>query len=371
MNKRIYLSPPSMSQIDKDYLLKAFDSNWIAPKGPFLDDFEKKVSQYLGVGNACAVSSGTAALHLALKILNIGKSDKVLCPSFTFAASANVILYEGAKPIFLDVDPKKWTLDVEVLETAIKKIKPKALIAVDVYGVSCDYDDIIYLCDKYNVFLISDTAEALGSLYKGRKCGSIAPLSVLSFNGNKIITTSGGGMLVSNNEKLVEKSRFLANQARENQIYYEHHELGYNYRLSNLLAALGTAQLTKLDKFILAKRKIFQYYVDNLSYIDGIDFILEGDDCISNCWLTTIKCDLNKIDRDKIIENLSIQNIESRPVWKPMHMQRLYKDFEYISKDNLDISGSLFNSGLCIPSGIDLTIEDQNKIIDIIKLSLY
>ena len=367
MNKRIFLSPPHMGIKEKDLLVQAFESNWIAPLGPNVNAFEQEMVDYLDVQNACALSSGSAALHLALRILDVTKGDIVLCPSFTFAATANVILYENATPVFVDVDPKFWTIGYSSLEHAIKKYKPKAFISVDLYGQSCDYEAITDLCEKYNVLLIEDAAEALGAEYQGGKCGSFGCIGILSFNGNKIITTSGGGMLISNNEKYVNKARFLSTQARESELHYEHKELGYNYRMSNLLAAVGRGQLQNLDKFVTKRRDIFKRYCDALSPIEGIVFQQEAKYGKSNRWLTTLTIDSQKtgINRNHIIKALEKENIESRPVWKSMHLQSLYNECEYIS-DHRDVSAELFENGLCLPSGSSLSEKDQNRIIDII-----
>jgi len=369
MNNRIYLSPPHMGEKEKTLLSKAFDSNWIAPLGPNVDAFEKEMINYVGVQNGCALSSGSAALHLALRILGIKKGDIVLCPSLTFAASANVILYENATPVFVDVDPKYWTINFSSLEYAIKKYNPKALIAVDLYGQSCAYEAITDLCENYNVVLIEDAAEALGAEYQGEKCGNFGQMGILSFNGNKIITTSGGGMLVSNNEDYVKKAHFLATQAREPKLYYEHKELGYNYRLSNLLAAIGRGQLQNLDSFVTKRRHIYKRYYDSLSLFEGFEFMQEADLCKSSRWLTTLTIDSQKtgIDRNQIIKALEDENIESRPVWKPMHMQPLYDKAEYVFNGEVDVSKKLFYNGLCLPSGSNLNINDQDKIIGIIR----
>jgi len=310
-NNRIYLSPPHMGDNEKSLFSEAFDSNWIAPSGSHVDGFEQEMTDYIGVDHAAALNSGTAALHLALRILGVTKSDIVLCPSLTFAASANVILYENATPVFVDVDPKYWTIDLSSLEHAIKKYNPKAFIAVDLYGQSCDYDAITDLCEKYNVLLIEDAAEALGAEYKNQKCGSFGRMGILSFNGNKIITTSGGGMLVSDNEDFVEKARFLATQAREPEIHYEHKELGYNYRMSNLLAAMGRGQLQVLDDRVKARRQIFQHYFDALAEIDGFDFMPKASNSKPNRWLTTLTVDPKKtgISRAQIIDSLENENI--------------------------------------------------------------
>ena len=368
LNKRIYLSPPHMVGNEKKLLDDAFNSNWIAPLGPDVDAFEKEISEYLGVQYGCALSSGTAALHLSLKVLGISGGDTVLCPSLTFSATANVLIYEKAIPVFIDVDPKNWTIDIRSLEKAIKKYKPKALITVDIYGHSCDYDIIYDLCDQYDIALIEDAAEALGSEYKGRNLGSFGEMGIISFNGNKIITTSGGGMLVSNNEDFVTKARFLASQAREAKIHYEHKELGYNYRMSNLLAALGRGQLLNINRFVRSRRNIYNRYYKAFENIEGFEFMTEEKYCRSNRWLSTLLIDESKagINRDKIINELEIENIESRPVWKPMHLQPFYKGYDYIKNNNTDVSAKLFNNGICLPSGSNLSKSDQNRIIDII-----
>jgi len=370
---RIYLSPPHLSGLEKEFLHEALDSNWIAPLGPQVDSFEQEISQYLGVKSAVALSSGTAALHLALRISGVKSGDIVLCPSLTFSSSANVILYESAIPVFIDSDTKTWNLDVFSLEKAIasskkQNISPKALIVVDLYGQSADYDIITNICKKNNIVVIEDAAEALGSEYNGAKCGSFGKAGIFSFNGNKIITTSGGGMLVSNDEKFVEQARFLSTQAREPKIHYEHKELGYNYRMSNLLAAVGRGQLAVLDERVRSKREIFSTYKSALEHIEGFKFMPEASYGISNRWLTTLTIneDAAGFNRDEVIKKLEKENIESRPVWKPMHLQPLYKDFQYFVSEKGDISQMLFNNGLCLPSGTSLSINDQEKIIDII-----
>ena len=357
-----------MSQNERKYLLDAFDSNWIAPLGPHVDGFENEMAEYLGVKHAAALSSGSSALHLALILAGIKEGDRVLCPSLTISASANVILYEKAQPIFVDSDPNTWVMDLVACEKAMQKYKPKALISVDLYGQSCNYNAIADLCDKYNVLLIEDAAEALGADYKGKKCGSFGEMGILSFNGNKIITTSGGGMLVSNNEEFVTKARFLATQAREPDLHYEHKELGYNYRLSNLLAAVGRGQLEVIDDRVSVRRSIFNRYEKALSHIDGFTFMQEADYGKSNRWLTTLSVDEKStgISRTHIIDTLEKENIESRPVWKPMHLQPLYNSYEYVRNDDRDVSAELFEKGLCLPSGSSLSEKDQERVIDIV-----
>ena len=371
-NNRIYLSPPHMGEKERKYLSDAFDSNWIAPLGPHVDGFEKEMAEYLGVKHAAALCSGSSALHLALIIAGIKEGDRVLCPSLTFSASANVILYEKAQPIFIDSDLITWAIDLAACEKAMQKYKPKALISVDLYGQSCNYNAITDLCGKYNVLLIEDAAEALGADYKGKKCGSFGEMGILSFNGNKIITTSGGGMLVSNNEEYIEKAKFLSTQAREPEIHYEHKELGYNYRMSNLLAAVGRGQLEVIGDRVSKRRSIFNRYENALSHIDGFAFMQEADYGQSNRWLTTLTVDENiaGISRTQIIDALEIENIESRPVWKPMHMQPFYKGYEYVTSGNEDVSKKLFEDGLCLPSGSNLSEYDQNRVIDIISSTI-
>ncbi len=357
-----------MGEKEKAYLTDAFDSNWIAPLGPQVNEFENEMAKYLGMKHTAALSSGTSALHLALKILDVKEGDKVLCPSLTFSASANVILYERAQPIFIDSDPNTWVVDLYALEKAIVDHRPKAFISVDLYGQGCDYDVIMALCKKHNVLLIEDSAEALGSDYKHKKCGSFGEMGIFSFNGNKIITTSSGGMLVSSNEDYVKKARFLATQAREPVLHYEHKELGYNYRMSNLLAAVGRGQLEVLDERVAKRNFIFNRYEKALSHVDGLNFMEEANYGKSNRWLTALTVDKEVvgISRSKIIDFLGKESIESRPVWKPMHMQPLYKRFEYCKSGRKDISGKLFENGLCLPSGSNLSEQDQNRIIDII-----
>ena len=372
MKPRIYLSPPYMSSTEKEMLIDAFDSNWIAPLGPNVDAFEHEMSQYIGVENATALSSGTAALHLALIILGIKPGDRVLCSSLTFSASANAIRYVGAEPVFIDSDLDTWTINSDLVETAIKRYHPQALIPVDLYGQSCNYNRLIDLCNRYNVFLIEDAAEALGGEYQGKKCGSFGEMGILSFNGNKIITTSGGGMLLSNNPVYIKNARFLATQAREPAIHYEHKELGYNYRMSNLLAAVGRGQLRVIDDRVASRRKIFDRYVEELGYMEGVEFMPEAGYGKSNRWLTTLTIDPTKtgVDRTQIIQALEKENIEARPVWKPMHLQPLYHGCEFVSKDGEDISGQLFANGLCLPSGSSLSETDQDRVIDIVSKTL-
>ncbi|NQT27621.1 aminotransferase class I/II-fold pyridoxal phosphate-dependent enzyme [candidate division KSB1 bacterium] len=375
---RIYLSPPNMGQYEQKYVQEVFDSNWIAPLGPQVDAFEREMCDYIGVNHAAALSSGTAALHLALRILGIKENDVVFCSSLTFAASASPILYEKAVPVFIDSDRETWNMCPIALERALSEYKkrnhlPKVVIVVNLYGQSADYDRILEICYCYHVPVIEDAAESLGASYKNRKSGNFGVMSVLSFNGNKIITTSGGGMLLSNNEDFIKKARFLATQARDNALHYEHSQLGFNYRLSNVLAAIGRGQLQVLDDRVRAKREVFQRYYDVLSPIEGIEFMPEAAYGISNRWLTVMTIDSEKtsIDRTQLIEILEKYNIESRPVWKPMHLQPLYRNYDYYTATpGISISDELFNNGICLPSGSDLSVTDRDRIISIIKKAL-
>ena len=357
-----------MLGVEKELLIEAFESNWISSVGPSLKLFEEDMIKYLGVKYACALSSGTAALHLALKVLNVKKNDIVLCPSLTFAASANVILYEGGIPVFIDVDEESWTIDLIALELSIKKYRPKILITVNLYGQACNYEKILKLCRKNNVMIIEDAAESLGSEYMGKKLGSFGDISILSFNGNKIITTSGGGMILSDNQYYIDKAYYLANQAKEDTLYYEHKELGYNYRMSNLLAAIGIGQLENIENFVLKRREIFSRYSKAFTEFEGIKMLEEEKNTRGNKWLTSMIIDEKILNckRDDIIKVLDKENIESRPVWKPMHMQPLYKDYDYLRESKKDVSKHLYEKGICLPSGSSLKIAEQDKVIDII-----
>ncbi|MFQ6678712.1 MAG: DegT/DnrJ/EryC1/StrS family aminotransferase [Fidelibacterota bacterium] len=372
VNKRIYLSPPHLGVKELEYVRDAIESNWIAPLGPQVDAFEKEISEYIGVKNAVALSSGTAALHLALRLCDVQAGDSVFCSDLTFVASANVIMYENATPIFIDSDWQTWTMCPKGLQAAfneaeMKRQLPKAVIITDLYGQSADYDSLVMICNRYNVPVIEDSAEALGSSYKQQKCGSLGRMAALSFNGNKMITTSGGGMLLSHESTLVEKARFLSTQARDDALHYEHSELGYNYRMSNILAALGRGQLTMLDTHVSSCRAIYERYKEGLSSVSNIQFMPEADYGKSTRWLTVLTLNSNDINKEDIIEALAEENIEARPVWKPMHLQPLYKDCLFHSVENIPISETVFNNGICLPSGVDLSVKDQEKIISIIQ----
>lgn len=365
-DERIYLSSPHMSDegYEKEYIEEAFNSNWIAPLGPNVDGFEKELALKIGVKHAVALSSGTAAIHMALKAAGVSEGDIVLCQSLTFAATANPIIYLNAIPVFIDSDFKTWNMDPEALEKAFEKYpNVKAVIVVHLYGLSADLDKIIEICKKHNVTLIEDAAESLGTTYKGKYTGTFGDYGVFSFNGNKIITTSGGGMLVSDNEGKISKVRFWATQARDKARHYQHSEIGYNYRMSNIVAGIGRGQLKVLDQRIAKKRYIYEFYKRELGQLDGIEFMPINEWNVPNCWLTcmTLKGHVKPLD---IILALEKENIESRPIWKPMHIQPVYKDYDFIGTG---VSEKIFESGVCLPSDTKMTDEDLNRVCNIIK----
>jgi pyridoxal phosphate-dependent aminotransferase EpsN len=370
---RIYLSAPHMSGNEQKYINEAFATNWIAPLGPNVDAFEKELAEYVGTKGAAAVSSGTAAIHLALRLLDVKKDDRVFCSSLTFIASANPILYQGAEPVFIDSEPDTWNMSPIALERAFEEAKregqlPKAVIVVNLYGQSAKMDEILAICNKYNVPVIEDAAESLGSTYKGKKSGTFGKFGIYSFNGNKIITTSGGGMLVSDDVEALQKARFLATQARDPAPHYQHSQVGYNYRMSNILAGIGRAQLEVLDDRVKARRAIFDRYVQALGDIDGIHFMPELEGTMSNRWLTTLTIDQQKLGVTPmdIINALAEENIEARPVWKPLHMQPVFEGIKYYSHhENWSVSEELFANGICLPSGSNMTEEEQNRVIDV------
>ena len=367
-NNKIYLSPPHMSGEELKLIQDAIKSNWIAPLGPHVDEFEKEISAYIGVKDAAALSSGTAALHLSLEVLGVKKDDFVFCSDLTFVASANAIAYLGAIPIFIDSEKKSWNMCPESLEKAFKKYSPKAVIVTDIYGQSADYHEIVKICEKYSVPIIEDAAESLGASFAEKKCGSFGEMAIVSFNGNKIITTSGGGMLLSNNQEYIKKARKLASQAKENYLHYEHIELGYNYRMSNIIAAIGRAQLKVLDKYVKIRRTIFNNYKEHLIENKNIDFMPELDGSFATRWLTVLQINHNsKISVNSLINHLINKNIEARPVWKPMHLQPLYIKNDFIKAEDNSISKKLFENGLCLPSGSNLSEADQIKVIKGIK----
>jgi dTDP-4-amino-4,6-dideoxygalactose transaminase len=360
-----------MSGQEQVFLQEAFESNYIAPLGPQVDAFEQEFAEKTGAEYAVALSSGTAAIHLALIHLGIGPGDEVLVSTFTFAASANPVLYQGARPVFIDSEAESWNMDpallAETLERKAKKGKlPRAVILVHLYGQCADMDSIVRLCEKYEVALVEDAAEALGASYRGDSPGTFGRAGIFSFNGNKIITTSGGGMLVSDDRELIEHARKLSTQARDPAPHYQHSETGYNYRMSNLLAAIGRGQLQALDERVRQKRKIFEYYHTALGDLPGITFMPEAPWGRHNRWLTTMTVDPEKFgaDREDIRLALEAENIESRPLWKPMHMQPLFKGCEVAGGM---VSEELFENGLCLPSGTAMTHMDMEKIVEIVR----
>ena len=373
-NKRIYLSPPHMTGKEMNYIQDAFDSNWIAPLGPHVDAFEKEMADYVGCKGALALSSGTAALHLGLKLLSIQPGDIVFCSSLTFSATINPVIYEGAVPVFIDSDRDTWNMSPSALKKAFEEAEkigkhPKAVITVDLYGQSANYDPIHEICNFYNVPILEDAAEALGATYGDKKCGTLGKLGVLSFNGNKIITTSGGGMLVSDNLEMLSKARFWATQARDPAPHYQHSEIGYNYRMSNILAAIGRAQLEVIEERVAARRRIFETYRNTLGNIPGISFMPEAPFGRANRWLTVMVVDPQTgVTPADIMKALQEENIESRPVWKPMHLQPVFEKYAYFPhQEDETISDELFANGICLPSGSSLTKEEQERIISIIR----
>ncbi len=355
----IFLSPPHMAGNELEYINKVFESNYIAPVGEFIDRFEDAVKNYTKAKHALAVINGTGAIHLALRVLGVEQNDKVLASTFTFIGSVTPIIFQNAEPIFIDSD-ESWNIDPNLVEDAAKKEKPKALIVTHLYGQAAKIDELRYLADRYNFYLIEDAAEALGAVYKDRQIGTFGDFGVYSFNGNKILTTSSGGMLVSDNEKWIKQAKFLSTQAKENYLWYEHETFGYNYRMSNVLAAIGVAQMEVLKDRIRRRREIFEIYKEELK--DIADFMPEIENSKGNRWLTSlIFKDINPFD---VIDMLSKNNIESRPLWKPMHLQPVFKTAKaYIN----GTSENLFKKGLCLPSGTALEDEDIKNICRIIK----
>lgn len=373
MKNKIWLSAPHMGGSELKYIENAFKENWIAPLGPNVDGFERDLEKYLNIGHVAALSSGTAAIHLALVLLGVGYGDEVLASSFTFSATVNPITYVGAKPVLIDSEKETWNIDPELLKEAIedrirKGNKPKAIIMVHLYGMSAKIEEIMDIANKYEIPVIEDAAEALGSTYKGKKLGTFGKFGILSFNGNKIITTSGGGALVSNDEKAIKKARFLATQARDDAPYYQHSHIGFNYRMSNIVAGVGRGQMEVLQDRVLRRREINRIYKDRLSQIQGISFFEEpNQDYYSNHWLTCILIDTDNAEgntREKLRLGLLKENIESRPLWKPMHLQPIFESYpKYLG----GISENLFNKGLCLPSGSNLSENDLNRIISVIN----
>jgi dTDP-4-amino-4,6-dideoxygalactose transaminase len=366
----VYLSPPEVGAEERRMLLEAFDSNWIAPLGPDVDAFEREMAEKTGIAHAVALSSGTAALHLALILAGVERGDEVLVPSFTFIASAAVVTYLGAHPVFIDCSPDSWNLDPDLVEEVLTKRAaagrlPAAVITVDLYGETADYEALESCCRRFEVPLIEDSAEALGSTQKGRAAGSFGTAGVFSFNGNKIITTSGGGMLMTESPTWAERARHLATQAREPFAHYEHTTVGYNYRLSNLLAALGRAQLRGLDGHIERRKRIDARYSAGLAGLPGVSFMPRTRGGNSNYWLTciVIRPELFGSDRERVRLALEEADIESRPTWKPLHLQPAFAGTTLVGPGQC---ARVFEAGLCLPTGSSLSPADQERILDII-----
>lgn len=373
MNNKIWLSKPDMGGKELEYVLEAFRDNWVAPVGPHLNRFEDMIKAYTNSTDVVALGSGTAALHLALIALGVSTGDYVLCQSMTFAASANPIIYQGATPVFIDSENETWNICPQALEDSIKKlstrgITPKAIIAVDLYGMPAKWNDITTLAKKYEIPVIEDAAEALGSSYNGKPCGAFGDIGVLSFNGNKIITTGGGGAMLSSNPDYVQHARFLSTQAKDDAPHYQHSQLGYNYRLSNISAAIGVGQMEVIDDRVLKRRQIFQRYVSYFSDWNrkGFDirFQEEAEGLLSNRWLTSIIINPstnNGLTRERIRIRLNEDNIDSRPLWKPMHLQPYYENREYFGGS---VSQDLFDMGLCLPSTSSIVEAELRRIFN-------
>jgi dTDP-4-amino-4,6-dideoxygalactose transaminase len=366
-NYRIPLSAPNMSdlKIELDFVKESFSSNWIAPLGPNVNGFEEEVKQYTAATYAVALSSGTAAIHMALKAAGVKKDDIVICQSFTFSATVNPIVYEGAIPVFIDSDPFTWNVDLTLLRKALEehKGKVKALMIVHLYGLPCPMDDVVSLCNEFKVTLIEDAAESMGARYKGQHTGTFGDYGVFSFNGNKIITTSGGGMLVSKFEERIKKVLYWSTQARDQALHYQHSEIGYNYRMSNIVAGIGRGQLTVLDERVSQKKAIFDYYKAHLGDLPGIGFMPVHDWQQPNYWLSCIVTN-ESTDYLDIIQALEDASIQSRPLWKPMHLQPVFADYPaYVN----GVSENLFNNGLCLPSDTKMTEQDLAEVCEIVR----
>lgn len=374
-NNRIFLSSPHMSGNEQKYIQEAFDLNWIAPLGNNVDGLEQELAAYNAINGAAVVTSGTAAIHLALRLLEIDSDDIVFCSSLTFVASANPILYQGATPVLIDSEMNTWNMSPVALKRALAEAHsndslPKAVIVVNLYGQSAKMDELVEICDTYGVPIIEDAAESLGSTYKGQKSGTFGKFGIFSFNGNKIITSSGGGALVSNDVEALKKSRFLATQARDQAVHYQHSEIGYNYRMSNIVAGIGRGQLEVLDNRVRARRAVYARYHEAFGNVPGIEFQPELKDTLTNRWLTalTVNPEVTGVSVHEIIERLAEDNIEARPVWKPMHLQPLFEGVKYYPhEEGNSVSDYLFEYGLCLPSGSNMSVEDQERVVGLIE----
>lgn len=366
MGDRIFLSSPHMSDegYEMEYVKEAFDTNWIAPLGKNVNEFENELAVKVGSKHAAALSTGTAAIHLALKAIGVGEGDVVFCPTLTFSATANPIMYQNATPVFIDSDEETWNMCPKALEEAFKKYpEVKAVIVVHLYGLSANMDDIMKICRHYNVKVIEDAAESLGGYYKGTHTGTFGDYGIFSFNGNKIITTSGGGMLVSENEERIVKARFWATQSRDQARHYEHSELGYNYRMSNVSAGIGRGQLKVLDERVAKKKYIFDYYKRELGSLEGVSFMPVNEWDEPNYWLSSMTLH-GKVKPIEVMKALELENIEARPIWKPMHLQPYFAEYDFVGTG---VAEKLFENGVCLPSDTKMTDEDLKRVVDIIK----
>lgn len=371
MEKRIFLASPHMSEegYEKEYIKKAFDTNWIAPLGENVNKFEEELSQYVGAKCGAALSAGTAAIHMALKALDVKEGDIVFCSSLTFSATANPIIYQNATPVFIDCDRETWNMDPEALKKAFEKYpNPKAVVIVHLYGTPAKMDEIMAICNEHNVPLVEDAAESLGATYKGKQTGTFGKFGIFSFNGNKIITTSGGGMLVSDDEERIQKVRFWATQSRDKARYYQHSEIGYNYRMSNIVAGIGRGQLKVLNDRLAKKKEIYETYKDAFKDIPEIEMKPVPVDTKPNYWLSTMLLkEGSKVTPLNVMEALDKENIESRPIWKPMHMQPVFEKYDFIKVEDKPVSEDIFARGVCLPSDTKMTKEEQQEVIRIIK----
>lgn len=377
IDQQILLSTPHMGSWEKDYVDDAFRTNWIAPLGPNVDAFESEIAEMVGAKYAAALNSGTAAIHLALCLLGLKRGDIVFCSTLTFAASANPIIYQGAEPVFIDSEPTSWNMSPVALEKAFADAKyrgrmPKAVIVVNLYGQSADMDTLGVICAQYGVPIVEDAAESLGARYKGRASGTFGTMGIYSFNGNKIITTSGGGMLVSDNRELIERARFLATQARDPAPYYQHSVVGFNYRMSNILAGVGRGQLKVLDERVRARRAVFETYQKELADLERIEWMPEPEWSYSTHWLSAciIRLDNTGIDNLELIKMLSADMIEARPLWKPMHLQPVFENCRYFSHGEDSVSDRLFAQGVCLPSGSNMSEESLRRVINSLRRCL-
>lgn len=370
MNKKIYLSSPTMSGKEMDYINEAFDTNWVAPLGKNVDEFENDIVKYVGGKYAAALSSGTSALHLAVKLAGIQQDDIVLCSDLTFSATVNPVSYEKGRQVFIDSEEDTWNMDPKALRKAIQKYpNAKAVLSVNLYGIPAKLDEIKQICDENGLILIEDAAESLGATYHGVSTGLFGKYGIFSFNGNKIITTSGGGMLISDIKEDIDKARFWATQAREKARHYEHKEIGYNYRMSNIVAGIGRGQMTVLDSYIEKKRNIYETYKEAFKDIKEISMNPYEEDTKPNFWLSCIRIDpRSSVKPLDIMVALEKDNIESRPIWKPMHLQPVFKGYDFITaKDGICIDEKIYEEGVCLPSDVKNTDEDMQRIIRIVR----